>query len=74
MRARQCRDTHTDALEIDVADETSADDVRAAQMELAACLTLMVARLAGSNRPAIELTSVHGTHLEVNMGIVSEGG
>lgn len=60
MRTRRRRDSRTDALEIDVPDETSVDDVRAAEMELAPCLTPMVARLGDSYREAIELTSVHG--------------
>jgi RNA polymerase sigma-70 factor (ECF subfamily) len=60
MRARQRRDSRTDALEIDLPDETSSDDVRAAEAELAPCLTPMVARLNEPYRQAIELTSVHG--------------
>ena len=60
MRARQRRDSRTDALEIDLPDETDSEDVRAAEAELAPCLTPMVARLAEPYRSAIELTSVHG--------------
>jgi len=60
MRARQRRDNRTDALEIDLPDETTAEDVRAAEAELAPCLTPMVARLSEPYREAIELTSVHG--------------
>lgn len=60
MRARQRRDGRTDSLEIDLADQADAGDLRAAEAELAPCLTPMVARLAGSYRQAIELTTVHG--------------
>lgn len=60
MRVRQRRDNRTDALEIDLPDDTSAEDVRAAEAELAPCLTPMVARLREPYRQAIELTSVHG--------------
>ena len=60
MRVRQRRDSRTDALEIDLPAETEAEDPRAAEAELAPCLTPMVARLPESYRQAIELTSVHG--------------
>ena len=60
MRARQRRDRRTDTLEIDVPAEADTEDVRAAEAELAPCLTPMVARLAEPYRSAIELTSVHG--------------
>lgn len=60
MRARQRRDGRTDTLEIDVPDETETEDVRAAEAELAPCLTPMVASLSEPYREAIELTSVHG--------------
>jgi RNA polymerase sigma-70 factor, ECF subfamily len=60
MRSRQRRDSRNDALEIDVPDETSAEEVRAAEAELAPCLAPMVARLAEPYRSAIELTSVNG--------------
>jgi RNA polymerase sigma-70 factor, ECF subfamily len=60
MRARQRRDSRNDALEIDVPDETSVEDVRAAEAELAPCLTPMVARLAEPYRSAIQLTTVDG--------------
>ena len=60
MRARQRRDGRTDTLEIDVPDETETEDVRAAEAELAPCLTPMVARLSEPYRQAIELTSVNG--------------
>lgn len=60
MRARQRRESRTDTLEIDVPAEADPGDVRAAEAELAPCLTPMVARLAEPYRSAIELTSVHG--------------
>lgn len=60
MRGRQRRDGRTDPLEIDLPDETSSEDARAAEAELAPCLTPMVARLSEPYREAIELTSVHG--------------
>jgi RNA polymerase sigma-70 factor (ECF subfamily) len=60
MRARQRRDSRTDALEIDLPDESDTEDLGAAEAELAPCLTPMVARLAEPYRQAIELTTVHG--------------
>jgi RNA polymerase sigma-70 factor (ECF subfamily) len=60
MRVRQRRDGRTEALEIDLPDETSVEDVRAAEAELAPCLTAMVARLGEPYRQAIELTSLGG--------------
>lgn len=60
MRARRRRDSRNDALEIDLPDETSVEEVRAAEAELAPCLAPMVARLAEPYRSAIELTSVNG--------------
>lgn len=60
MRARQRRDGRTDALEIDMPDDTSSENVRAAEAELAPCLAPMVARLRQPYRQAIELTSMHG--------------
>jgi RNA polymerase sigma-70 factor (ECF subfamily) len=60
MRVRQRRDSRTDALEIDLPDETGTEDVSAAEAELAPCLTPMVARLSEPYRHAIELTTVHG--------------
>lgn len=60
MRARQRRDSRTDALEIDVPADAGIEDVRAAEAELAPCLTPMVGRLAEPYRQAIELTSVLG--------------
>jgi RNA polymerase sigma-70 factor (ECF subfamily) len=60
MRARQRRDLRTDTLEIDLPAEPDAEDVRAAEAELAPCLTPMIARLAEPYRTALELTSVGG--------------
>jgi RNA polymerase sigma-70 factor (ECF subfamily) len=60
LRARQRRDLRTDTLEIDVAADADTEDVRAAEAELAPCLTSMVARLAEPYRSAIELTSLQG--------------
>ena len=60
MRARRRRDSRTDTLEVDVPGEADTEDVRAAEAELAPCLTPMVARLAEPYRSAIELTSIHG--------------
>jgi len=60
MRARQRRDSRTDAIQADLPAEADTDDVRAAEAELAPCLTPMVARLAEPYRTAIELTSVQG--------------
>ena len=60
MRARQRRDSRTDAQEVDIAAEADTEDVGAAEAELAPCLTPMVARLAEPYRSAIELTSVQG--------------
>jgi len=60
MRARQRRDSRTDTLEVDVPAEADTEDVRAAEAELAPCLSPMVARLAEPYRTAIELTSLQG--------------
>jgi RNA polymerase sigma-70 factor, ECF subfamily len=60
MRARQRRDSRTDALDADLPAEPGGEDLRAAEAELAPCLTPMVARLAEPYREAIELTSVGG--------------
>ena len=60
MRARQRRDSRTDALDMDLPNDTTAEDLRAAEAELAPCLTPMIARLRDPYRHAIELTSVHG--------------
>ena len=60
MRTRQRRDGRTDALDFDIPAEPDAEQLRAAEADLAPCLTPMVARLAEPYRQAIELTSVHG--------------
>ena len=60
MRRRQRRDGRTDALDLDIPAEPDAEQLRAAEADLAPCLTPMVARLAEPYRQAIELTSVHG--------------
>ncbi len=76
MRARQRRDNRTDALAIDLPDETSTEDVLSAEAELAPCLTPMVARLSETYRQAIELTSVHGltqTEAATRVGVSVSG-
>ena len=60
MRARQRRDNRTDTLDGDVPAAADVEDVRAAEAELAPCLTAMIARLAEPYRTAIELTSQQG--------------
>jgi RNA polymerase sigma-70 factor (ECF subfamily) len=60
MRSRQRRDSRTDSLEIDLPTEPVLEDVRAAEAELAPCLTGMVARLPEPYRTAMELTSQQG--------------
>jgi len=60
LRARQRRDGRTDPLEVDLAAEPDADAERAAEAELAPCLTPMIGRLAEPYRTALELTSLHG--------------
>ena len=60
MRVRQRRDGRTDTLEVDLPANAEIEDVRAAEAELAPCLTPMVARLAAPYRQAIELTSADG--------------
>lgn len=60
LRARLRRDGRTDPLEIDLpADQDHASD-RAAEAELAPCLTGMVDRLAEPYRTAIRLTALEG--------------
>ncbi len=60
LRARVRRDGRTDPLEGDLpADADPAAD-RAAEAELAPCLTAMIDRLAEPYRTAITLTSLHG--------------
>ena len=60
MRVRQRRDSRTDAIDSDLPAAAAEDDVRAAEAELAPCLTAMVARLAEPYREAINFTSVQG--------------
>src|SRR5829696_2660626 len=60
LRARQRRDSRTESLEMDVPDESDVTTIRAAEAELAPCLTGMIDRLAEPYRTAIELTSVRG--------------
>jgi RNA polymerase sigma-70 factor (ECF subfamily) len=60
LRARQRRDGRTDPLEIDLPAESDPEAVRAAEAELAPCLTAMISRLPEPYRSAIELTSVRG--------------
>lgn len=60
MRVRQRRDSRTDAIETDIPAPPDSEDERAAEAELAPCLTPMVARLAEPYRTAIEITAVHG--------------
>jgi RNA polymerase sigma-70 factor, ECF subfamily len=60
LRARQRRDSRTESLEIDVLDESDVTAIRAAEAELAPCLTGMIDRLPEPYRTAIELTSVRG--------------
>jgi len=60
MRARKRRDSRTDALDSDVPAVSDLEDVRAAEAELAPCLTPMIARLAEPYRTAIDLTSQQG--------------
>ncbi len=60
LRVRLRRDARTDALEIDVPAEADASAERAAEAELAPCLTAMVDRLAEPYRTAIVLTSLEG--------------
>lgn len=61
LRARLRRDGRTDALEDDVPAAADASSDRAAETELAPCLTAMVARLPEPYRTAITLTSLQGT-------------
>lgn len=60
LRARQRRDGRTDSLEFDLPAEPDPAAVRAAEAELAPCLTGMIGRLAEPYRTAIELTSLRG--------------
>jgi RNA polymerase sigma-70 factor (ECF subfamily) len=60
LRARVRRDGRTDTLEIDLPAEGDSAGERAAEAELAPCLTGMVDRLAEPYRTAITLTSLRG--------------
>jgi RNA polymerase sigma-70 factor (ECF subfamily) len=60
LRARLRRDGRTDTLEFDLPVEPDPAADRAAEEELAPCLTGMVARLAEPYRTAITLTSLQG--------------
>ena len=58
LRARLRRDGRTDALEIDLPAEPDAE--RAAEAELAPCLTAMIDRLPEPYRTALVLTTLRG--------------
>jgi RNA polymerase sigma-70 factor, ECF subfamily len=60
LRARLRRDGRTDSLEVDLPAEADAEGDRAAEAELAPCLTAMIGRLAEPYRTAITLTSLQG--------------
>ena len=60
LRARLRRDGRTDTLEFDLPAENDSAADRAAEVELAPCLTAMVGRLAEPYRTAITLTSLQG--------------
>jgi RNA polymerase sigma-70 factor (ECF subfamily) len=60
LRARLRRDGRTDSLEVDPPARTDASADRAAEAELAPCLTGMVERLAEPYRTAITLTALQG--------------
>jgi RNA polymerase sigma-70 factor (ECF subfamily) len=60
LRARLRRDGRTDALEVDLPAAPDAAADRAAEAELAPCLTAMIGRLAEPYRTAITLTSLQG--------------
>ena len=60
LRVRLRRDGRTDALDIDLPAEPDAAAERAAEAELAPCLTAMIDRLPEPYRTAITLTSLHG--------------
>jgi RNA polymerase sigma-70 factor (ECF subfamily) len=60
LRARLRRDGRTDPLDFDLPAEGDAAAERAAEAELAPCLTAMVERLAEPYRTAIRLTSLQG--------------
>jgi len=60
LRARLRRDGRTDTLEVDLPAEPDIAAERAAEAELAPCLTAMIGRLAEPYRSAITLTSLQG--------------
>jgi RNA polymerase sigma-70 factor, ECF subfamily len=60
LRVRLRRDGRTDTLEVDPPAEPDATADRAAEAELAPCLTSMVGRLAEPYRTAITITSLQG--------------
>jgi len=62
LRARLRREGRTDALEVDPPAEPDAAADRAAEAELAPCLTAMVGRLAEPYRTAIRLHVTAGSH------------
>jgi RNA polymerase sigma-70 factor (ECF subfamily) len=60
LRARLRRDGRTDPLDVDLPAEADEVTGRAAEAELAPCLTAMIGRLAEPYCTAITLTSLHG--------------
>jgi RNA polymerase sigma-70 factor (ECF subfamily) len=60
LRARLRRDGRTDALEFDLPAEPDAEAERAAEAELAPCLTSMIERLPEPYRTAVVLTTLRG--------------
>lgn len=60
LRARLRRDGRTDTLDVDLPAEPSTAAERAAEAELAPCLTAMVGRLDEPYRTAVTLTSLEG--------------
>ena len=60
LRARLRRDGRTDTLQFDLPAKNDATADRAAEVELAPCLTAMVDRLVEPYRAAITLTSLQG--------------
>jgi RNA polymerase sigma-70 factor (ECF subfamily) len=60
LRVRLRRDGRTDTLDVDLPADTDEAADRAAEAELAPCLTAMIGRLAEPYRTAIRLTSLQG--------------
>jgi RNA polymerase sigma-70 factor, ECF subfamily len=60
LRARLRRDGRTDTLDTDLPAKPDTEAERAAEAELAPCLTAMIARLAEPYRTAITLTTLQG--------------